>query len=330
MTGPGPAPSGPAPDVVGIGEAMVLLLAADGGELGEADMLQVGVAGAELNVCVAVAALGGRAGLCSRVGGDGLGRQVLRRVAEHGVDTGLVAVDSAAPTGVLLRDVRPDGLRRVRYDRADSAASRLDTADADRAHAVSPRAVVVSGLTVALGPGPARCVDRAVRDRHPGTLAVIDANMRPQLGPVADVAGVLRQLLAVTDVLKLGTDEGGVLLGTDRPAGIVEAALAAGVRECLVTAGHEGAWVATADTISHAPATAAAVVDPVGAGDALLGAYTLARLRGLAPGQALRLASQVAARVVEVVGDLAATPLLRGMAVPWRAGSGAIGAGDRT
>ncbi|MEV4081046.1 PfkB family carbohydrate kinase [Nonomuraea fuscirosea] len=112
---------------MGVGEAMVLLEADD---LAGAGRFDVSVAGAELNVCTAVARLGLRAAFASRVGADPFGTRVLRDAAERAVETGLVSTDPGRPTGVFFKEIRPDGERRVHYHRAGSAASAMDVADA--------------------------------------------------------------------------------------------------------------------------------------------------------------------------------------------------------
>src|SRR5436190_5576979 len=95
-------------EIVGFGEAMVLFQPEGGAPLETASHLAVHVAGAELNLCVAAARLGVRAGFCSRVGADAMGARVLAEAGRLGVDVALVAIDPAHPTAVFLKDVRPD------------------------------------------------------------------------------------------------------------------------------------------------------------------------------------------------------------------------------
>ena len=158
---PSGAPIGEALDVVGLGEALVLLQPAAGESLEDADQLQVHVAGAELNVCAAVVALGGRATLCSRLGDDPMGARIQKQ-AQRSVCSSPSEEDRTRPTAIFLKDVREDGLRRVHYYRQGSAASAMSSADADRAFALDPRCLVVSGLTIALGPRPAEMVKTVV------------------------------------------------------------------------------------------------------------------------------------------------------------------------
>lgn len=307
---PTPAPlGGPSVDVVGFGEPLVLLQPRNGEALASAQVLDVHVAGAELNACAAVASLGGSATLVTRLGDDPLAAQVRTHVSRLGV--GLEAeTDRHRPTGVFFKDIRPDGARRVHYYRSGSAAAAMAPADADRGLRLRPRAVVVSGLTAAIGHGPRdmiRHVGEQAADH--GAALVIDVNLRPQLGHVDEVLSVLRDLLPRTTLLVVGTDEAMSLFGTDKPEQIVRAALETGCREVVVKAGAQGCWwVDAAGSIRHTPSRAVTVVDPVGAGDAFTGGFLAARLAGADREAAANLASDLAARVVSTSGDTTGLP----------------------
>lgn len=190
---------------MGFGEAMVLFQPAGGAPLETCGSATVHVAGAELNLLAAAARAGARTGFCSRVGADPFGRRVISAASSLGVGTGLVAVDDTRPTGLFVKDVRPDGARRVHYYRDGSAASALSTADASRALAATPSVVAVSGLTAALGHGPRRAVTHLARQAHARGIAVaLDPNLRPGLPPVTDL---LTSLVPFTTYLLLGLDE---------------------------------------------------------------------------------------------------------------------------
>lgn len=306
---PEPAPLGHEPDVVGFGEPLVLFQPPAGVALASTTNVDVHVAGAELNVCAAVAALGGSAVLCTTLGDDPLASHVVAGAERLGV-TLSARRDNARPTGVYFKDVRPDGARHVYYYRSTSAASAMGPDDADRGLALGPRAVVVSGLTAALGDGPAEMVRRVgSKAASRGAALVVDVNLRPQLGRHDQVHDVLAELLPRTDLLIVGTDESARLLGTDDPPKVAAAALAAGCREVVVKAGPDGCWwVDEGGDARHEPSAARIVVDPVGAGDAFTGGYVSARLAGVRPGPAAKLASHLAARVVAETGDTAGLP----------------------
>ncbi|MEU4477877.1 sugar kinase [Micromonospora sp. NPDC023966] len=303
----------PALEVVGLGEAMALLQPPPGDSLAATATVEVHVAGAELNLCTAAARLGVSAGFCSRVGADPLGVRVLRAARVAGVDTSLVTVDAAHPTGLFLKDVLPDGQRRVHYYRTGSAAAHLDASDAARLLAARPRLVAVSGITIALGAGPRTAVDAVLRAAGPAGITVaLDPNLRPALGDVDRQAADVRARLAYVDVLLLGTDEAGPVLGVrdpEDPEEVFAAAAEAGVRETVLKAGADGCYHAGADgRARHLPSAATAVVDPVGAGDAFAGGYLAGRLRGASPADAAGLGSALAAGVVAAPGDTTGLP----------------------
>lgn len=307
---PQPQPlAGSRPDVVGFGEALVLLQPPAGRNLAGSGSFDVYAAGAELNLCAAVASLGGSATLVTRLGDDPLAAHITRTADRLGVELS-ARHDNARPTGVYFKDVRPDGARHVFYYRSTSAASVMGPADAGRGLALGARAVVVSGLTAALGDGPAEMIRHVGRDAasHSSAL-VVDVNLRPQLGRIDQVNDVLTELLPHTDLLIVGTDESAQLLGTDDPPKVAAAALEAGCTEVVVKAGADGCWwVDDGGRPRHLPTAAATVVDPVGAGDAFAGGYLTGRLAGAGPHAAARLASHLAARVIARTGDTAGLP----------------------
>jgi 2-dehydro-3-deoxygluconokinase len=296
-------------DVVGFGEVMVLLQPDPPQTLAESAIWRVHVAGAEFNACAAAASLGARAALCTRLGDDPPAAQVRRYAQERGVELRADA-DGSAPTGIFLKDALPDGERRVHYYRAGSAASRMDESDAARGMRDAPRVILLSGLTAALGDGPASLMIRAAEDaRTAGAVVALDVNLRPRLGRLRESIDTVERLLEITGLLVVGTVDAAAVFGTTDPDAIGRAAREAGAREVVVTAGAEGCWWQDSDgTMRGLPSLATEVVDPVGAGDAFTGAYIAARLSGLAPKGAAWLGSALAARIIAMEGDTAGLP----------------------
>ena len=296
-------------EIVGLGEAMVLVTPADGQPLHRSGTASLHVGGAELNLCAAAARLGAQAAFCSRVGADPFGDRIRAEAERQGVDTTLLAVSDAAPTGIYFKDVHTDGTRRVHYYRAGSAASTMDESDARRVIAAHPAMVVVSGITAALGDGPLAAVLAILAARDDaGPRVALDPNLRPALGPVSGQADRIRPLLDRVDILLIGLDETGPVLGTEDPAEVFAAAAAAGVTETVLKAGPDGCFVGGPDGPVHLPSAATRVVDPVGAGDAFAGGYLVGRLRGLDPPHAAWLGSRMAAAVVTAIGDTEGLP----------------------
>ena len=308
---PDAQPLGSSLDVVGVGEAMLLLQALPPATLTTASELAVDVAGAELNACAAIARLGGHSALLSRVGNDAPGERIRRAMTALGIDDRMTATDDRAQTGLFLRETPADGSRRVIYYRGDSAASKMDRSDAERLwEQEPPRALILSGITAALGAGVRELMNMIAKQaRTHGTAVVVDVNLRPTLGSVTEVIRTLQSLLPNTALLVLGDDESGPLFGSTDPTEVFAAARAAGVSETVLKGGAQGCWYLDNDgTPTHMPSRTKTVVDPIGAGDAFLGGYLAARLTGANPGGAAMLGSELAAAVISAPGDTAGLP----------------------
>jgi ribokinase len=93
-------------------------------------------------LAVALARLGARSVYCGRVGDDSGGKRLVRLLDAAGVDLSGFRVDRTAQTGHLVREVAPDGERRLLFAGAERAVT-LD--DVSTAFLTAPEAVCVTG-----------------------------------------------------------------------------------------------------------------------------------------------------------------------------------------
>jgi 2-dehydro-3-deoxygluconokinase len=303
---------GSTPEVVGIGEVMGLLDPDGSGPLEDADHFVLRVAGAEANVLIAVARLGHHAALVSAVGSDPVGRLVRRTLEAQGVDTTLLHLDAEAPTGVFFKERFDDGLRRVYYYRDGSAASQLTPHRAGLERLGSPAVLVVSGLSLGLGrpDGLSAVVLSAVeRFSSVGSTVVFDPNLRPGVWEGDQAREEFAQLAGSIDVLLTGREELAVLVPDLPVPQAAEALCADGIRAVVVKAGSQGAVLYEAGrTWPVSPYPVAAVVDPVGAGDAFAAGVVTGLVRGWPLLDGVRLGAVLGAKAVTTSGDWEAVP----------------------
>jgi 2-dehydro-3-deoxygluconokinase len=297
------------PEVLCMGESMVLVAAPAGETLATAATAEFSVAGAESNVSQYLADLGYDVAWISRVGEDPLGDRVLAAIAGSGVGIGLVTRDPDHPTGVFFKD--PDASRsRVYYYRAGSAASHLSPADVDIVDLSGVRAVHISGVTPALSASCAAATARLFeRAAARGIVRSFDVNYRPALWAREEAAPRLLALSRQADVCFVGLDEAREIWGTETPAETRELLGPGG--QLVVKDSSVGATAFVQDSGVFIPAPRVKVVEPVGAGDAFAAGYLSALLRGQPVEERLAFAHRVAAVALGSVHDHSDASALR-------------------
>lgn len=300
------------PEVLTLGETMVLLCAPRIGPLRHARSLDVAIGGAESNAAVGLTRLGVRTAWIGRVGDDEFGRLVRATLAGEGVDVGHVVVDPGAPTGLMVKARRTSAATEVNYYRAGSAGSRLCAADVPAELLAKARLLHVTGITPALSESAYDAVDAAVTGAGGAIPVSLDLNYRQALWSPAEAAPVLRDLVRRADVVFATEPEARLVLGDprgcDEPVSLARALAALGPGQVVLKRGARGA-VAVVDGVVHeAPLHRVEAVDPVGAGDAFAAGYLAELLAGLDVPERLATAAAAGAFAVTVHGDWEGLP----------------------
>lgn len=296
-------------EVVTIGETMVLLMANDGRPLRSARSFTRSVAGSESNVAIGLARLGHRSGWIGRVGDDPFGHSVLDALRGEGVDVSRAVVDADAPTGVLIRDQHPERRIRVLYYRNQSAGSRLSTDDIDADYIGGARVVHLSGITLGLSPESRDAVAYAAATaRERGVAVSFDPNLRLRLWPAAQAAAAMVPIVAQSDIVQVGLEEGQLLTGRSGQDAVASWFLEHGAGLVTVKRGANGSWATDGRTTWESEPFRVQTVDPVGAGDAFVAGFLAAWLRDADVAESLRQGNAVGAMAVQLSGDVEGLP----------------------
>jgi len=257
------------------------------------------------NQAVAAARLAGpgKVRMAGRVGRDGFGDDAIGNLAANGVETGLI-VRSSEPTGCAFITVDASGENAITV----ASGANLATIAADLPSAIF-RADTVLVLQMEV---PFEQSLRAARLAKSAGAQIV-WNLAPV--PAAMSVAMLRDLLDVTGFLIVNEHEAidaAARLGTPEADFKAAAALLAkaGRLTCVVTAGAQGAYAATADgRLLHASAPTITPVDTTGAGDTFVGALAC-MLGEQAPLQlALEVGCEAAALACLRIGAQAAMPV---------------------
>jgi 2-dehydro-3-deoxygluconokinase len=307
-------------EIVTVGECLIAFVATAAGPLAEATTFERFVAGAEANVAVGLARLGHSTAYVGRVGADGFGEAIRRRLRGEGVDISRLATDPDAPTGLMFRERRGLGPAQVIYTRRGSAGSRLTASDVDRAAEAGAlddaRWLHLTGITPALSADAhAATAHAADLARAAGLTISLDLNLRRRLWSDETAAPVLRDLAARADILLGSPDELAVVAGRQPdhdPAEMARACLALGPAVVVAKLGEVGALAIAREDPKRAIARPAVplpiVVDPVGAGDAFCAGFIAARLDGADLGAALEMGNACGAASAAALGDQTGLP----------------------
>lgn len=307
--------------VVTLGECLIAFVATTPGPLAEASTFERFVAGAEANVAVGLARLGHSVAFLGRVGADGFGDAIRRRLRGEGVDTRGLVTDPAAPTGLMFRERRALGPAQVIYARRDSAGSRLTAAQVDDAAAAGlfdgARWLHLTGITPALSADARAATGRAIElARAAGLTISLDLNLRRRLWSDSAAAPVLREVAAGVDVILGSADEFVIVAPPTAadldPVELARTALRLGPSVAVVKLGAGGALAVTRDapddTTTRPAVPLTMVVDPVGAGDAFCAGFIAARLDGMDLGTALATGNACGAAAAAALGDQTGLP----------------------
>jgi 2-dehydro-3-deoxygluconokinase len=315
--------------VVTFGEIMLRLSPPGPERLLQSSTLSATFGGAEANVAVSLAHWGVESVFVSRVPQHALGDAAIRALRAEGVRTDAI-LRGGDRLGIYFAETgagqRPS---TVVYDRAHSAVSEIEPGAIDWSQVLGGAAWFhVSGVTPALGAGPARSVaDALAAARGAGIRTSLDVNYRRKLWSEAEAQVTLRPLMKNVEVVfaneedlqtSLGFHVPGIDVRTARlePAayhdvisrvcGLGPGLVAITLRES--SSASDNGWSAVfggtqLGDVLQGPRYDVRIVDRIGAGDAFAAGMIYGLLTGREPQDALRFAVAAGALKHTVPGD---------------------------
>ena len=293
--------SGGAPlEVLTVGRVGVDLYAEElGASFVEARRFQKSIGGSPTNVAVAVARLGHRAAVFTKVGDDELGGYVRTALADQfGVDTRFVGSHPTLKTPIVIAALDPPEEPRFVFYREPAAPDSTilpGEIDLEIVREVAILWVSAGALAVEPSRGTVREMLEQ-RRRRPHTI--LDLDYRPSFW--ASEREARREIGVTIDAATIAVGnraECEIAVGTTDPEAAADALLERGVELAIVKLGGEGVLVATAAERHVVAPLRVEVVCALGAGDAFGGALCHALLAGLQPAEAVEFANASGALV---------------------------------
>lgn len=270
-------------EIAAIGEGLLRFSPPPGERLESSSTYAVHVGGAELNVMNALASLGVGAAFFTRLPDNPAGRRIARAARAAGCQP-VITWSADGRVGAYYYQPGQGALpAQVTYDRAGSAFCAITPDDLDWEALLGARWLHLTGITPALSAGALTVTRTAIeRARAAGMRISFDVNYRSALWSADAAREALLPLIAGVDVLFCGRGDALTVFGIDgEPDATVRALAERTGARCVVTSLSDAGVIALdASGIHTATAPAVAIVDRVGAGDALAAGVLYGLLRG--------------------------------------------------
>lgn len=264
-------------EVITVGEAMVVLISNEEGELKNVQSFSKGLAGAELNVSVGLTRLGHKTKYISRLGEDPYGEYILDFIKKENIDYSSIYIDKEYLTGSYLKSKASNGDPKIFYYRKNSAASHISQKDIMNANFEGAKILHISGITAAISENCLNACYFAIKKaREYGMIVTFDPNIRKSLWKSEEMMKVtLNDIASKCDIVFPGISEGFILTGEKEPEKIADFYLNLGVKKVIVKLGAPGAYYKTYDGEENYVKgfKVESVVDTVGAGDAFASGF---------------------------------------------------------
>lgn len=296
------------PELITLGETMAAFSPGAAGALRYVPDYRIRIAGAESNLAIGIAKLGGSAGWISRLGEDEFGHFVRNSIRAEGVDASQVRFDPRHRTGVMFKEMGA-GETKVYYYRENSAASHMTPDDLPPASLRGAKILHLTGITPVLSESCEKTVLWAFElAKQEGVPISFDPNVRKKLWGKQDFAPLLRRLALQAQIILLGLEEAQTLFDISEPDEIFDLLLQANATHVAIKNGAQGAWVADRKQRMLVAPHPCRCIEPIGAGDAFNAGFLAGLLAGRDTALCGRMGCVAGALATESVGDIEGYP----------------------
>lgn len=260
----------------------------------EIRMTVAGTAGATGMDC---AILGLKTQAVTTLGTDDMGDWFVAKLQKYGLDCGLVRRDGSVQTSSTILPVRPNGERPALHVPGTATVFRVADEDLDAALDATVVHVGGTGLLKSFDGEPTvRLLKRAKELGRITTFDLIQAT--------PETIAFVEPCLPYIDYFVPSIDEASEMAHEQDPAKVAAYFMSKGVKNCLLTLGGEGVYVAPQNGKPfHLPAFDIQVVDTTGCGDSFTAGIIVGIVKGWDLHQSARFASAVAAKVAMGLGS---------------------------
>ena len=263
--------------------------------------------GSPANLAANMARLGNKTALIACVGADNVGRYLIEKIAETGVETVYIRQNLQIPTSIVLVSRTKATPDFIAYRQADHHISPADIPDE-----LLQNASFFHTTCFALSLDPARSsiLDAAKRAQAAGCVVSLDANYAPSLWPDrAEANRVIADYCQFGSFVKLSEDDAERIFGvTLSQQAIIDTFHGMGAQLVCLTLGAKGSIISSdyGQKRVELVGKPLEVKDATGAGDAYWSGFLTAWLDKKTPAECGQVGANMAALKISTVGPLPA------------------------
>ena len=259
--------------VIAIGEALIDFIPHEKGRaLNNVENFLRVPGGAPLNVAAAVAKLGGKSQMLTKLGQDGFGDAILNEVKPLGVDVSRISRTKEANTALAFVSLREDGERDFSFYRNPSADMLL-SAEEICSEDFNERDIL-HFCSVSLIDAPIKEAHRRAIEikKKKGCLISFDPNVRlPLWKQPEDCRKAILEFLPLSNIVKISDEELEFITGIKDEKEALDSLLTGDVKVIIYTKGTNGAEFITKERVIFSPSFKVSAQDTTGAGDSFIG-----------------------------------------------------------
>lgn len=236
------------------------------------------VGGSALNSAVSIARLGAHVSFISEMGADIVGTHCIQFIAQQGVHTNYITVNSAHPTSLALAFLNEANDATYEFHKQlpqEFSCNPIEFSSED---------YVLFSSSFALSQRTRKALNMILQQAHSlQTLVVYDPNIRKAIQPNSIEWNYIHENFAHAHIVRASDEDIVHIFGTMSISNIYKTLKNKGVHILIVTQNSKGVTVYTPQGTHHYPVPAIEPVSTIGAGDtfnaALLFALHQARIR---------------------------------------------------
>lgn len=268
-----------------------------GGRAAYIEEICMTVAGTAGATSVACAMLGINTRSVTTVGADDMGDFLVTKMQSYGVDCELVRRTHDVQTSATILPVRPNGERPALH--VPGSAKEFNVAASDLEAALDARIVHVGGTGLLRSFDGEPTVALLRRAKELGRLTTFDL-----IQATPETIAFVEPCLPYLDYFVPSIDEASEMAGTSDVAEVARFFQSRGVKNCILTLGAHGVYVAPeAGSPFTLPAFDIPVSDTTGCGDSFTAGIIVGLTKGWSLHDAAQFASAVAAKVAMGLGS---------------------------